>query len=128
MAGFFSFDLKGTKEMQARAKTLSTAGKRSMVRAVNEFDRQELAESQKRVPVDTGELKESGFYIPAYFEGDTVRGGVGYGADHALVVHEDLEAHHRIGQAKYLESVINESRPYFQERVAAVMQEDLKKA
>src|SRR4051812_28276540 len=127
MAGWMSFDMKGTKEMRQRAVEMKANQRRAMLRAVDKFDRQELSESQKRVPVDTGELRDSGFTVPAYFEGDQVRGGVGYGADHAMVVHEDLEAHHRVGQAKYLESVINESAPYFSERVAESMHEDMKK-
>jgi hypothetical protein len=41
-------------------------------------------------------------------------------------VHEDLTALHKIGQAKYLESVIMESRPFMAARVARRM--DLNKA
>ena len=37
---------------------------------------------------------------------------------YALYVHENLDADHHVGQAKFLESTINESRPYMPGRVA----------
>lgn len=43
----------------------------------------------------------------------------GTAAPYALYVHEDLEAFHKTGQAKYIESVLLESRPYLAARVAA---------
>lgn len=46
----------------------------------------------------------------------------GEAEDYALIVHEDLEAHHATGQAKYLESVINESTPYMAERIGKRIQ------
>lgn len=42
----------------------------------------------------------------------------GTAAPYALYVHEDLEAFHKTGQAKYIESVILESAPYILQRVA----------
>lgn len=124
MAGFLSFEMKGTREMQAKASKLKADARRAMLRAVKKFQHEEGLESDKRVPVDTGELKESKFEVEPYWQGNQVIGGLGYGADHALVVHEDLEAHHPVGQAKYLESVINESAPYFPDRVAEEMKKE----
>jgi hypothetical protein len=45
--------------------------------------------------------------------------------DYALIVHEDLEAFHRVGQAKYIESVLNESKRSMPARIAKRI--DLKK-
>jgi len=45
-------------------------------------------------------------------------GAVGSGAeDYAIVQHEHLEFHHTHGQAKFMESVLNESRSTMLERV-----------
>ena len=38
-----------------------------------------------------------------------------------VTVHENLDAFHRVGQAKFLESVLVESRPYLAARVARRM-------
>ncbi len=63
-------------------------------------------ESQKLVPVDQGNLKNS-----AYTEmvGPLVV-QVGYTADYALYVHEDMNAAHAVGEAKYLEKAEKATR------------------
>jgi hypothetical protein len=37
---------------------------------------------------------------------------------YAIVQHENLEFHHTTGEAKFLESVLNESRPFMAQRIA----------
>ena len=56
------------------------------------------AQSQRLVPVDTANLKGSAYTRK---QGQGVE--VGYTAAYAPFVHEDLEARHTVGQAKYLE-------------------------
>ena len=41
----------------------------------------------------------------------------GPAASYAIYVHEDLDAWHDVGQAKFLESTINESKPFMARRV-----------
>lgn len=77
--------------------------------------------TQERVPVGpTENLKHSGRVEKVEFAGTTVAASIAYGGpagsgkgqngdvDYALAVHEDLEAHHPNGQAKYVEAVIRE--------------------
>jgi hypothetical protein len=53
------------------------------------------------VPVDLGTLRGSGFIK---VKGDTfIIGFGGPAASYAVYVHENLQAHHPVGQAKYLE-------------------------
>jgi hypothetical protein len=42
----------------------------------------------------------------------------GPAAPYAIYVHEDLEAIHPVGQAKFIESVLLESRPFMAARIA----------
>ena len=42
----------------------------------------------------------------------------GPAAPYAVVVHEDLEAFHPTGQAKYLESTIMQSAPFMLDRIS----------
>lgn len=82
----------------------------------------EVTEAKRRTPVDKGNLRAS-----IHQEGPTrdgrrivseiVAGGVA--APYAVIVHEDLEAFHKVGQAKFIESVILESRPFMAQRIAA---------
>jgi hypothetical protein len=80
----------------------------------------EMAEAKRRTPVDTGALRASGYVGEPEqgFTGVTVAMGFGgAAADYAWVVHEDLEAFHPVGQAKFLESTLMESAPHMADRV-----------
>jgi hypothetical protein len=66
--------------------------------------------SQKIVPIDTGVLRASAF-TRAEGHGAGIKVTVGYTAEYAIYVHENLEARHRKGkQAKYLEQPAREGR------------------
>lgn len=88
----------------------------------------EMTESKRLCPVDVtenaphpGQLRASGRVLPPRWEGNEVRVDLAYGGgpvDYALVVHEDLEAHHPVGQAKYLEQPLMESAPHMPSRIA----------
>jgi hypothetical protein len=66
-----------------------------------------MGESKKHyVPVDLGNLKNSGHVSPPENDGAGIVVIVGFGgpaASYALEVHEDLQTHHEVGRAKYLE-------------------------
>lgn len=87
----------------------------------------EATEARRRTPVDTGALRSSIHVTeptdkkePRTVSVAIVAGGPA--APYALKVHEDLDAFHRVGQAKYLESVIRESAPHMAKRVAKRME------
>ena len=91
-----------------RSKSSSAAGvERGLKRAGLFLQR----ESQLIVPVDTGNLKGGAFTRKVSgigFDADVV---VGYVADYAVYVHEDLQARHQPGkQAKYLEQPARQNR------------------
>mgnify|MGYP000645025530 CR=1 FL=1 len=65
-------------------------------------------EAQEKTPVDTGNLKNS-----AYTDsegGNNPAAVIGYQASYAPFVHEDLEARHDNGEAKFLEKAVNENQ------------------
>lgn len=78
----------------------------------------EMTESKRRVPVDTGLLRSTGFVNQPERAGRDISVTLGYGTDYAVHVHEDVEAFHPVGEAKYLESVLNESRDHMASRIA----------
>lgn len=65
------------------------------------------ASSQQRAPVDTGNLKGSAYTRKARVGGKSVE--IGYTANYAIYVHENLEARHTVGQAKFLESALRDN-------------------
>jgi hypothetical protein len=81
----------------------------------------EMTEAKRRTPVDTGELRASGYVGEPEIRGRRVTVDMGFGgaaSEYAVYVHEDLEALHPVGQAKYLESTLLESAPHMANRVA----------
>jgi hypothetical protein len=99
----------------------------SAMRAEGEI---ELAEAKRRTPVwnpanrvppghTPGSLRASGKVMTERSRGEVIV-VFSFGdelVDYAIYVHEDLEAFHATGQAKFLQSVLEESAPYFMERV-----------
>ncbi len=88
----------------------------------------EATESRKRTPVDTGALRAShevskpNTEIGAAFADIFVSISVGgAAAPYAASVHENLDAFHKVGQAKFLESTLLESAPHFPKRIAKRM-------
>jgi hypothetical protein len=80
----------------------------------------EHAEIQRRTPVDTGALRASEHVETPKIAQNTISCSVvagGPSAPYAVIVHEDLEAFHRVGQAKFIESVLTESGPYMMDRI-----------
>ena len=80
----------------------------------------EMTEAKRRTPVLTGVLRASGHVRPPVREGETVSVTLAFGgpaAPYAVYVHENLEAWHKTGQAKFLESVLLESAKHLADRV-----------
>jgi hypothetical protein len=122
------FTMQGTQTLVTRLQEMGRRGQRVVERAVYEFGETEMREMKRRVPVDTGTLKNSGFVLKPVRDGMNVRLELGFGGQadaYAIYVHEDLEAFHKVGEAKFVESVLNESAPHFAARVARAMMADL---
>lgn len=120
MASRARVEIRGVKEMVARLRTVATKMPNTVMQALYQEAQIELTESKRRVPVDTGTLKSSGHVAGTEHVGNKFTATIAYGgaAPYAIYVHEDLEAHHEVGQAKYLESVLMESAPYIAARLA----------
>ena len=67
------------------------------------------ARSIVKTPIKTGNLRQSHFSNVTRQNGK-ITGIVGATASYALFVHENLESKHVVGQAKFLEDAIKESR------------------
>lgn len=103
--------------------------KKLMVIAPNQFSQAlrgeaeiEATEVKKETPVDTGALRGTVHVEGPKREGRSVKVWIvagGPAATYAFIVHEDLEAFHKVGNAKYIERPLRESAPYIPARVAA---------
>lgn len=98
-----------------------------------------INESKPLVPVDTGALRASGYVEPPVTQGRVITVTLGYGGPaaqvnpksgestegYAIYVHENLEAHHPVGQAKFLEQPFLAAEQGMSNRIASVMRRDL---
>lgn len=111
-----------TGALELRAKLLEAARRvpRIVGAALYQEALIETKESARRTPVDTGALRASHETAPPVYAGSNITVTITVGgptAPYALIVHEDLNAHHPVGQAKFLESTLNESAPFIAERL-----------
>ena len=68
--------------------------------------------SAERTPVDTGNLQGSHDMPPELLTDESVTIVAGGGeADYGIKVHEDLEVHHDVGQAKFMQASVIEDGP-----------------
>jgi len=97
--------------------------KESQIEATEVKRRTPVWNSSRRVPLGVvpGALRASVRVLKPIRQGSrvyTLIAAGGTSAPYAIFVHEDLDAFHQVGQAKYLESVILESRAFMAIRIA----------
>ncbi len=81
----------------------------------------DMGEAKSRTPVDTGVLRSSGFVNPPVRRGRGFEITLGFGGaakDYAVPQHERKDYFHKVGQAKYLESVLDEHRDEYPSIIA----------
>lgn len=119
-----SFSWTGLERFARSLQAYERDERQRAARALYREGERIMTEAKKRTPVDTGALRASGLVLRPDVVGAVISVTMGFGgaaAPYALVVHENLQARHTVGQAKYLESVINEALPDLDDRLAADM-------
>lgn len=120
-------EVKGAAQLVARMNRLVKAIPNEVGRALYAEGLVEQRESMRRTPVDTGALRASHNTTKPVVDGKDISVTIevgGSAAPYAWQVHEDLEADHPVGQAKFLESTLNESKPFMAARIAKRLELD----
>lgn len=126
------FKFKGGSEMRALLERAGSRFPGEVERALYQEGQIEMTEAKRRTPVwnparkvppghAPGSLRASGQVQEPERNGRRVSVTLSFGnemVDYAVYVHEDLEATHATGAAKFLESTLMESAPSMAERVA----------
>lgn len=126
------FAIHGIKAMQTKILGINKVFPERVVAALFLEGNVEMTEAKRRTPVDVnyaggrkpphpGQLRASGTVHPPMRTGKTWSVTLSFGGaaqDYAVYVHEIIDNFHPIGQAKFLESTLNESRPYMAARLA----------
>lgn len=120
--------LLGAEAMVAKIKRLAKEFPDHVAAAIYQEAQIEMTEAKRRTPVDItedaphpGQLRASGHVEEPERKGKNITVTLAFGGaaiDYAVHVHENPDAIHPVGQWKYLESVLNESRPYMAGRLA----------
>jgi hypothetical protein len=121
-SGFMGGDVMLSKILNIAREMPEKVGK-----AIAQEAEIEATEVKRRTPVDLGALRSSIHVEGPHYERSSIYASIvagGVAAPYAIIVHEDLAAFHPVGQAKYLESVIMESRRWMAQRIAARIRVD----
>lgn len=118
----FEIQIRGWDRVEQQLQRLVDQTPRLAQQALRVEAEIEMTEMKKRTPVRTGALRASGHVEDLRPWGVRWSFG-GPSIPYAIYVHENLDMFHRVGQAKFLESVLAESAPYLAERVANRMRE-----
>lgn len=124
--------LKGLVEMKGRLLKFAQQYPQVMAEALyDELNEVELPESNRRIPKDTHAAEESGTVLGPEVRRGMIRATIAYAtrgetnpktgqevADYIIPLHENLDAFHPNGEAKFLESTLNESERYLGARLA----------
>lgn len=113
--------LKGTEALRAKLQNLAARMPTAVGDALYQEAQIEMTEAKRRTPVDTGALRASGMVHQPQMLGRDISVALTFGSvaiGYAVRVHEDLDAFHTVGQAKFLESTLNESRAHLPSRIA----------
>jgi hypothetical protein len=122
MSGDFDFKISGESELLRNIERLGL-GMIAQAQEVGAEVGEELVlvPARDRAPKKTGRLRRSGFVRARKFR-DAVVVKIIFGgelAPYAAFVHENLEAHYKVGEAKFLERTFLAARNDFVPAVAA---------
>jgi len=116
-----SVEVKGLDKVVNNIKNLTGDIQQNLVGILYQEGEGLISEAKEEVPVDTGALRASGYVRWPEYQGNTVTVQVGFGgaaAPYALIVHENLEAHHNPPtKAKYLEDPFNRRATTLDQRI-----------
>jgi hypothetical protein len=118
----------GVEKVAAKLKSLAKEFPDHVAAAIYQEAQIEMTEAKRRTPVDItkdaphpGQLRASGRVSEPERKGKDITVTLSFGGaaiDYAVHVHENPDAIHPVGQWKYLESVLNESRSFMATRLA----------
>lgn len=130
MADNIKIEIKGARELRNKlVRAGSEAGKIMSIALYQEAEKI-MSKSKKQVPVDTGALRGTGHVQLPQKLGNNIQVKLGYGgpaAEYAVYVHENLNARHKVGKAKYLEDPALEHARNMGDRLQAKVERALER-
>jgi hypothetical protein len=125
MPKFIEFGFTNLNETLQKLSKLGDRANFELSKALFQEAEKVMAVSKEYVPVDTGALRSSGHVQQPSVNGNVAEVTMSYGGpsvDYAVIVHEDLNAHHPHGVSKYLETPLNAALPQLDENLSKALQ------
>ena len=126
-----SFDLRikvgGVKEVAKAFKRHGEAGGQAVAAGMYETGLAIIADAVKRTPVDFGRLRASHYVTRPEPSTRGPRLELGFGTDYAVPVHENLQARHVVGEARFLKRAIDAASGSFLRDLTARAEKHLKR-
>lgn len=113
--------LMGADELIRKLQQIAKDAPQEFGRALYQEALVSQKEAMQRCPVDTGALRASHETSQPNISGGEISVSISAGgpsAPYAQAVHYDLQAHHPVGEALWLERTIVESIPFLPQRLA----------
>jgi len=86
-------------------------------RALNVIAEETMTDAKRRTPVDTGTLRRSG-NVHQHATSRRLSAEMSFGTEYGVYVHERMDVHHPVGEAKFLERAIQSTSNWFEARLA----------
>lgn len=133
MGNFIEVKVEGLDQVKARLAAFVTKYPEQVKSSLKTEAELIMTDSKKEVPVDTGSLRSSGFVDQPKQTGQTISIKLGYGgiatkinpksgeitAVYAIYVHENMNVHHEVGKAKFLQDPIYKAKNRMLFRIAS---------
>ena len=121
-----SIDMPGVNQVQAGLTSLPTNMNDFIRPAMDNWANEVLTRAKALVPSRTGRLRDSGQVLPTEMKGGALQVGIGFGDRkkvwYASIVHERMDVRHPTGQAKFLETPLNENLKLLELALAEAIQ------
>lgn len=98
--------ITGTGELQRALAKAGPLALGALTQAAVKEQQETITDAQAQTPVETGALRASGTVDPPQVSGTSVTVKAGFGgaaSGYAIYVHEIMDNHHPVGNAKFLE-------------------------
>lgn len=128
-------EISGSREIAATLRKLGLEAPKALAAGLYEEAEGTMTVAKTKTPVETGNLRASGHVATPVINGPLVEIELGFGGPagsgnhggqtnaedvgYALYVHERVELHHPVGQAKFLEAAFQERQDKAPSRLAA---------
>lgn len=112
--------VQGINEVGANLRALTTRLPARAAQALNAVSEETMTDAKERTPVEFGTLRRSGM-VADHATARALQARLTFGTDYAVFVHENLNARHRVGEAKFLERAVQATARDFARRIGEEM-------